>query len=169
VTVLATWAWLVLLATFVEALWAHLGEPARLRASLTEIGVPPSLVGPTSLVVMFADAVIAATLLLQPGAGAAAAAAYLVIVTAPILLAYGRGRTLSDCGCSRQRRAVDVSLFLRNACLGVASIVVALDAPAAALSVTMAIALIGLIGSLGLPAAVRWLAGIDAARLARSG
>jgi hypothetical protein len=153
--VFGLWLRLVLLATFVEALYAHVSNPLRLQASVSALGIKPQT--PTAIAVTIADLVVCVLLVVTPTWGGVASLVYLLAVTVPILNAYRQGRAPSDCGCTFRPKSVDASFFVRNTGLGLASVLVAVGPESALADPALAIALVGLAGAVGLPFAVRRL------------
>lgn len=156
--VVLIWLRLLLLAAFAEALWAHVTAPPRLRTSLNELRVAPRVIGVLALLITVADVVLVGALVALPQVGAVAVIVYLLVVTTPVMLAYRAGKTIEDCGCALRPKTGDASLFVRNAALCGAAAFVALTPTPSLLDPASIVALVSVVGVLGLPAAIRYLA-----------
>src|SRR5690348_10606290 len=120
-TILVSWTLGLLLLTFAEAAVAHVREPNRVRQVLYALGLR---FGGLTFAVSASDFLVVVLLIAEPRLGSLAAGLYLIVVSLPLAFARRAGVVIADCGCGTTPKAVSGRLFVRNALLVAAALVV---------------------------------------------
>jgi hypothetical protein len=112
----------ILICILVRAIWHKLSDYDVFKASFADYEIlPPNLIAPAALILLLAEAVIVAGLVIPLTRPAAATGAVLLLVLygGAIAVNLWRGRYMIDCGCGGPGQGLSWFLVGRNAILAV--------------------------------------------------